>query len=269
MARREPSPEHRSPLNTQVTYIGHATVQIDLGDIRVLTDPFLRNRLFFLRRHGDTAAMDLISDRPVDIVAISHLHYDHTDLPSLRRLGRGPLLIVPKGAAPFLERAVGGEVHELSAGDSLQVGAVEITAVPSEHTLASSPSRPATECLGYLFRNGKTVYFAGDTDLFDGMADLGRNYAVDVALLPVSGYTPRVPAGHLTPRTAAQSLQHIQPRVAVPIHWGALRPIGPHRFWHQMDYLHQPPRTFAHYAARLAPQTHVCILQPGQSLAIG
>jgi L-ascorbate metabolism protein UlaG (beta-lactamase superfamily) len=268
MTHRDPYREHRSSLNTHLTYIGHATVQIDLGDIRVLTDPFLRDRLLFLRRHGDTPAMDLISDRPVDVVAISHLHYDHVDLPSLRQLGPHPFLIAPKGAAAFLQRMVGGEVHEMRAGDALQVGQVEITAVPSEHMPATSPSRPATECLGYVFDNGKTIYFAGDTDLFDGMADLGRNYDVDLALLPVSGYTPRVPAGHLTPQTAAQSLCHIRPRVAVPIHWGALRPLGPHRFWHRMDYLHQPPQVFADHAARLAPKTQVCILQPGQSMAV-
>jgi L-ascorbate metabolism protein UlaG (beta-lactamase superfamily) len=255
-------------LSSHITYIGHATVQIDLGNTRVLTDPFLRDRLLFLRRHGNTPAVDPLSDRPVDVVAISHLHYDHADLPSLRQLNAQPLLVVPKGAASFLQRAVGGAVYEMQAGDSLRVGEVEITAIPSKHPLTNSPSRPITECLGYIFRNSQTVYFAGDTDLFEGMAELGRAYSVDLALLPVSGYTPRVRAGHLTPQTAAQSLRHIQPRMAIPIHWGVLRPLGPHRFWRHMHYLHRPPESFANHAAHLAPQTEVRILQPGQSTRI-
>jgi len=103
------------------------------------------------------------------------------------------------------------------------------------------------------------VYFAGDTDLFDGMAELGP---IDVALLPVSGWGPRLPAGHLDPRGAAEALRLLRPRIAVPIHWGTFRaPFGA-----RPD--DRPAREFAQAAAELAPEVEVRVLAIGETLAL-
>jgi L-ascorbate metabolism protein UlaG (beta-lactamase superfamily) len=109
-----------------------------------------------------------------------------------------------------------------------------------------------------------SVYFAGDTALFPGMADLGQAYDLDLALLPVWGFGPFLRGDHMTPHDAAQALEMLCPRVAVPIHWGTLRPLGPG--WNQLSFLNDPPYTFAGYAARLAPETCVRVLEPGQSM---
>jgi L-ascorbate metabolism protein UlaG (beta-lactamase superfamily) len=93
-------------------------------------------------------------------------------------------------------------------------------------------------------------------------------YDLDLALLPVWGFGPRVGAGHLTPLTAARALTMLRPRVAVPIHWGALRYAGPQALWQTVDCMHTPPHAFAEHAACLAPQTEVRIIQPGHSTAI-
>jgi L-ascorbate metabolism protein UlaG (beta-lactamase superfamily) len=119
-------------------------------------------------------------------------------------------------------------------------------------------------CLSYVMRNHLSVYFAGDTDLFEGMYDVGNDFDLDVALLPVWGYSHRVGTGHLTPLTAAQALQRLQPRVAVPIHWGSFRFLGPDSLWQGADHLSLPPQAFAEHASRLAPQTEVRVLQPGE-----
>ncbi len=247
-----------------VNYIGHATVLVDIGRIRVLTDPILRDRVFFLQRHGQNPAPQVLAERPPDIVLLSHLHYDHADLPSLRRLPPTTTVIAPKGSGKYLARWAGVEVHEVTEGDRVQVADVEITALPADHGQALSIPRPMEACLSYVMRNRLSVYFAGDTDLFEGMRDVGRDFDLDLALLPVWGYSYRVGAGHLTPLSAAQALNRLQPRVAVPIHWGSFRFMGPHSVWKWVDYLNTPPHAFASHAARLAPQTEIRVLQPGE-----
>jgi L-ascorbate metabolism protein UlaG (beta-lactamase superfamily) len=248
----------------QVNYIGHATVLIDIGTIRVLTDPVLRDRVFFLQRHGHNPAPELLEERQPDVVLLSHLHYDHADLPSLRSLPPTTIVVAPRGSGAYLSRWAGIQVHEMSEGDRLQVGDVEITALPANHGPNFSMPRPAAECLSYTMRNRLSVYFAGDTDLFDAMHDVGREFDLDMALLPVWGYSYRLGPGHLNPLTAAQALNRLQPRIAVPIHWGSLRLPGPRAFWQGVDHMHLPPRAFAAHAARLAPETEVRVLEPGQ-----
>lgn len=248
----------------RVTYIGHATVLVDIGRIRVLTDPLLRNRVLFLQRHGRNPAPELLAERPPDIVLLSHLHYDHADLPSLRRVSPETTIIAPKGSGKYLERWTGIEVHEVVEGDRVQVADVEITALPADHGQAHSIPRPMEACLSYVMQNRLSVYFAGDTDLFDGMHNVGQDFDLDIALLPVWGYSHRVGAGHLTPLTAAQALQRLRPRVAVPIHWGSFRFPGPDTLWRGANHLSFPPYAFADHASHLAPQTEVRVLQPGE-----
>jgi L-ascorbate metabolism protein UlaG (beta-lactamase superfamily) len=249
---------------TKVTYIGHATVLVDIGEIRVLTDPILRDRVFFLQRHGPNPAPNVLEEHPPDIVLLSHLHYDHADLPSLRRLPSTTTVITPKGSGKYLERWAGVHAHEVSEGDKVQVADVQITALPADHGQALSLPRPMDSCLSYVMQNRLSVYFAGDTGLFEGMHQVGQEFDLDMALLPVWGYSHRVGAGHLTPLTAAQALNRLKPRVAVPIHWGSFRFLGPDYLWQGVDYLSFPPLAFAQHASRLAPDTQVRVLSPGE-----
>ncbi|HUS69324.1 MAG TPA: MBL fold metallo-hydrolase [Anaerolineae bacterium] len=116
--------------------------------------------------------------------------------------------------------------------------------------------------MGFLIRGGYQIYFGGDTDLFPEIRDLGND--LDVALLPISGWGLTLGAGHVDPLRAAQSLIHLCPRTAIPIHWGTCRPIGFR--WMGLPYLSRPPRDFAGHAADLAPDVDVCILEPGHYL---
>ncbi|MGD2040082.1 MAG: MBL fold metallo-hydrolase [Anaerolineae bacterium] len=251
-----------------ISYIGHATVLVDIGELRVLTDPILRDRVLFLQRHGQNPAPNLLSERPPDVVLLSHLHYDHADLPSLRQLPDTTTVIAPQGSGRYLERWAGVQVHEVNEGDKVQVADVEITALPADHGNAFSIPRPMSSCLSFVMQNRLSVYFAGDTDLFEGMNRVGQEFDLDVALLPVWGYSHRVGTGHLTPLTAAQSLNRLDPRIAVPIHWGSFRFPGPNSLWKWADHLSTPPHAFANHASRLAPQTQVQVLQPGEWMTV-
>lgn len=231
-----------------------------MDGVRLLTDPVLRNRVGPLRRQ---AAPPDTSHLAVDAVLISHLHWDHLDLPSLRLLGRDTHLIVPTGAADFLQRQGFRWIEEVGPGQESKIGQVAVWATPAEHIGHRPLFGPVVDSIGFLICGSQQVYFAGDTDLFPEMQTLTDD--LDVALLPVWGWGPTLGAGHMDPFRAAQSLNHLCPRVAIPIHWGTYCPIG--MGWLQPDFLWQPPRHFARHAATLAPEVEVHILDPGQSFA--
>jgi L-ascorbate metabolism protein UlaG (beta-lactamase superfamily) len=247
---------------TGIGYVGHATVLLELPGVRVLTDPFLRDRLGPLRRHGprpDPAAIG-----PIDVVVLSHAHPDHFDRRSIQALAGSPLVIVPLGMGGAI-RQLGYEVREVRAGDSVPIpGGWTIGAVPARHW--RWPGTPRATTLGYLVEGpGRPgIYFAGDIAPFRAMGDFAAR--VDIALLPVGSWGPHRSPGHLTPRSAAEVARQLGARVAVPIHWGTLYPPGLDRVLG--DRLTRPARRFAEWAAELAPDLDVRILQPGEATTI-
>jgi L-ascorbate metabolism protein UlaG (beta-lactamase superfamily) len=245
-----------------VAYLGHATVAIDVGGLRILTDPFLRDRLGPLRRHGPLPQADAFA--AIDIVAISHAHPDHLDPSSLRSLGGDPLVVVPAGLGEIIRRS-GRRAAEVIVGVPLEIGAGwTITAVPARHW--RWPGAPRAAAVGYLIeRPGQAgIYFAGDTAPYRAMRSFAAR--VDVALLPVGSWGPHLGPGHLSPRTAAEVARDLGARVAVPIHWGTLYPPRLERFFG--DRLTQPARKFADWATQVAPGLDVRILQPGEATRI-
>jgi L-ascorbate metabolism protein UlaG (beta-lactamase superfamily) len=236
-----------------VTYVGHATVVIDLDGVRLITDPVLRPRVFHLRRVGAVQAAAL---RGLDAVLLSHAHWDHLDLPSLERLGKELPIVCPKGLAPLLRRKRFAHVTTLEEGEDVTIGALAVRAVHAEHDGGRGPLGASGE-LGFVIAgSSRTVYFAGDTDLFDGLSELGP---VDLALIPVAGWGSKVGPGHLDPDRAAEAVRLLQPRIAVPIHWGTLAPVG-------RDPDLDSPHEFARLVGEVVPDVEVKILEPGQSL---
>ncbi len=244
-----------------VTYVGHATVLIELDGVRLLTDPLLRPYIGPLRRRFPLAENSI---KDIDSVLISHLHGDHLDLPSLKQVGYDVRMIVPKGAAAYLKMRRFRNVEELEQGESTQVGGLRVEATRADHGGRQLPWVPWVEPQGYLIDGSKEIYFAGDTDLFPEMADIGQQ--LDLAFLPVWGWGPNLGKGHLDPFRAAQALEHLRPQVAIPIHWGTYSLVGMELL--QAKRLIQPPRDFAAHAAELSPDVSVQILEPGQSLMI-
>jgi L-ascorbate metabolism protein UlaG (beta-lactamase superfamily) len=244
-----------------ITWLGHATVLIEVDGVSVLTDPVLRDRIGPLVRVAPSVEPDAVG--AVDAVLLSHLHLDHTDIPTLRAVARCGPVVAPYGAREWLTRQGLRDVRELRAGEELGVGGLRVTATPASHDRRRRPLGPAADPVGYVIRGSSSVYFAGDTDLFPALVEL--HGSVDVALLPIWGWGPRLGPGHLDPERAAAAAALIAPAVAIPIHWGTFALGRPAR---RPTDCERPAREFAALARRYAPAVEVRVLSPGERTAL-
>ena len=243
----------------RITYVGHGTVQLEAAGSRLLTDPVLRERVGHLRRIVPLREPDGL--REPDAVLISHAHFDHLDVPSLRSLRPCPV-IAPRGCARQLARAGLRHVIEARPGERVMAGAIELSPVEVAHDGRRHPFSRAKQALAYVTQGPERVFFAGDTDVFDGMSEL--NGELDAALLPIWGWGPRVGKGHMDPVRAARAVELMKPRVAVPIHWGTLA--SPRAPWRGDP--ERPAREFAERVAAATPGVEVRVLRPGDATEV-
>jgi L-ascorbate metabolism protein UlaG (beta-lactamase superfamily) len=252
----------------EVTWWGHATATVRDSGVTVLTDPLLVRRMAHLRRRR--GALPPPSAALADVVLVSHLHADHLHLGSLALLAPGTHVVVPRGAlraVPGLRRlAPMLRFDEVAPGECVSVRDVTVRAVPAAHDGRRLPYGPhRAPALGYVVEGAARTYFAGDTGLFDGMAEAVGD--IDVALLPVGGWGPWLGEEHLDAERAARALASLRPRTAVPVHYGTYWPIGmdavrPHEF-------HAPGDEFVRRAGAVAPAVAVHRLAHGESMRLG
>jgi L-ascorbate metabolism protein UlaG (beta-lactamase superfamily) len=232
---------------------------IELDGVRILTDPVLRRRVSHLVRTGPPPA----TPEPPDAVLISHGHLDHLDFPSLARFARETPVAVPQGLGQLVARKGFRNVRELAVGSTFEVGAVTVRATPAEHGGGKPLPGRSRNTIGYAVTGSMSVFFAGDTDLFDEMDGLVPG--LDLALIPIWGWGPTIGPGHLDPARAARALALLRPRLAVPIHWGTLRPV-----FHsaRAPFLSEPLDLFLETAKQEAPAVEIHVLEPGGSLPL-
>ena len=255
MSKESAGPERPA----RITWLGHSTVLVELDGTRVLTDPVLRDRMAHLRRTKPADAGMLYA---LDGILVSHLHYDHLDFSSLERLGRSVPVVVPRGAGRLLRRRRFEQVVEVETGEEVRIGGLIVRATHADHEGGRGFLGTEVAALGYLIRGSHQIYFAGDTDLFEGMATLAPD--LNIALVPIWGWGPSLGPGHLDPRRAAEALRLLRPRLAVPIHWGTYAPLGFGRL--QTAMLTDPVTEFRRHAAELAPEVEVHVLDLGGTL---
>jgi L-ascorbate metabolism protein UlaG (beta-lactamase superfamily) len=165
---------------------------------------------------------------PIDVVTISHNHYDHLDLPTLKRIGKKTLFITPTGNGALLRAAGLPNLVELDWWQSHQMGALTITAVPARHWSMRAPwNRNDMLWSGFVFRGPEgAAYHAGDTALFDGFAEIAqRTGPIDWALLPIGAYEPRwfMQPQHMNPEDAGEAFARLGARQLVAMHWGTFK----------------------------------------------
>ncbi|MCB0831326.1 MAG: MBL fold metallo-hydrolase, partial [Solirubrobacterales bacterium] len=206
----------KDPLDLHVTWGGHATVLVELDGVRLVTDPVLRTRVVHLLRHAPDPGSRFIDG--VDAVLISHLHFDHLDLPTLKRYDRETRMIVPAGAGPMIRKLGFRNVSELTVGEGVEIGPVRVLAVTAEHDGRRHPFGVEADALGYVIDGSRRLFFAGDTDVHPQLSELAGG--LEIALLPIWGWGHKLGPGHMDPRGAALAAAMLQPELTIPIHWG-------------------------------------------------
>ncbi|HEY2902681.1 MAG TPA: MBL fold metallo-hydrolase [Polyangia bacterium] len=213
---------------SSLTWIGHATFVLRLGGALVATDPIWSTRISGVIKRQAPPGVALQSLPPIDVVTVSHNHYDHLDLPTLKRIGKKTLFVTPTGNGALLRAAGLPNVVELDWWQSHQVGALTITAVPARHWSMRAPwNRNDMLWSGFVFRGPEgAAYHAGDTALFDGFAEIAQRMGpIDWALLPIGAYEPRwfMEAQHMNPEDAGEAFARLGARQLVAMHWGTFK----------------------------------------------
>jgi len=251
----------------RITWWGHATTTIEADGTRLLTDPVLTSRIAHLRRRRGPAPTPEAGQ--CDAVLVSHMHADHLHLTSLPLIAREAALVVPRGAARLIHHDYGAAYSdrciEVAPGHQFRIGSVEITVITAHHDGRRLPwSSYSGPAVGYRVDSSPSVWFAGDTDLYDDLA--AEAGPVDVALVPVGGWGPSLGPGHLNPQRAAEAVQRVGASVAIPVHFGTFWPIGFDRV--RPELFLPPGDQFRSAMAELEPAVKVNLLVPGESTEV-
>lgn len=205
----------------KVTWLGHATAAVEIDGRRVLIDPLGRRRA--------------LSAGKVDAILITHAHVDHLNRWTLDALDRDTHLIVPRGAGPVVADLGFAKTTEVEAGHHLDVGGLDVVAVPTCHDRGRWRKGDDPTCAGYVIsRAGHAIHHAGDVDFADHCVfdDLGKQFRLDASLLPIGGMLPvwyyrwrrnsRDRGVHIDPDAALAIAERLGAAAMVPVHWGTV-----------------------------------------------
>jgi L-ascorbate metabolism protein UlaG (beta-lactamase superfamily) len=234
----------------RVTMIGHSTVLIETAGKRILTDPWfgLFGNPAYARLHPPALTREQLRD--VDLVLVSHNHFDHTDRRFLRGLPQSTPVFAP-AMTSWMTRVKGGHnITGMRPWQKLSFGEISITAVPARHI---------TFTRGYVIEaEGKQLYFAGDTYFAGFMERIAREFRLDIALMPVTTFRVPMTMGQ---QSALRAAQVLAPKTIIPIHLG-IRPRSP------LLRTSQTPEGFHKRLRQAGLQTNVVILHEGESWSV-
>jgi L-ascorbate metabolism protein UlaG (beta-lactamase superfamily) len=229
-------PEPSQWRDTQVTiaWLGHSTVLINFFGVTILTDPVLFSRVG-IRLPGitvgpkrlTTPALKFDELPQIDLILLSHAHFDHLDLRTLRCFDESTRVVTARATSDLLKRTRISDITELDWGQSkslsVAAGEMVITAFPVKHWGARTQHDTHRGYNGYLIeRKERRIIFAGDTAMTDSFAELRRHGPIDVAIVPISAYNPWIQS-HSTPEQAVQMANAAGARFIVPVHHQTFR----------------------------------------------
>ena len=215
-----------------VTFIGHASFFVQMGGQSVVLDPNFARWLFVLKRLRKPGLR--VDDLPpIDLVLVTHAHFDHLHRPSLRaivnhtrrRTGKAPTIVVPHHVFDLVSDIGFEEIIELDWWNHYRHGGLTVTHVPSRHWGARILKDSHRGYGGYVLRSEKhSLYHAGDTAYFSGFREIGQRLSPEVALLPIGAYNPEQFRNvHTSPGDATRAFLDLNSRWMVPMHYGSFR----------------------------------------------
>ena len=253
------SPFPRDGENAAI-FIGHSTVLIHLDGLSFLTDSFYGKRLYLLKRHRPPGVP--FQDLPLlDFILLSHGHLDHMDLKTLDLFPRNLPIVLPEKLERYLIRRGFLDVRPLSWGERTYIGSLVILALPVKHLPGRSLRETQSIPQSYLVQGTKTIYFGGDSGLTPQFQEIGENFSIDLAFLPIGNYRP-VPfrSVHMSPEDALKAMEMLRAKRMVSIHWGAFRL--------SLEPIEEPPRYFLHLLQERKINPKAVLLQPGGRILI-
>ena len=216
--------ENRS--KTSYTWIGHSTFLIQMNGINILTDPVWAKKMGFEKRLTDPGIA--LSDLPdIDLVVISHGHYDHLDFPTLKKIKGNPHYFVPAGLKSLFNRKGYQKVTELNWWESSDFGGITLHFVPAQHwTRRTLTDMNTSHWGGWIFQNGQeTFYFVGDTGYFKGFKQIAERFKIDTVFMPIGAYEPEwfMAPSHISPEDSVKAFIELGAKYFVPMHYGTYR----------------------------------------------
>jgi len=221
----EPIRKHHG---VSVTFLKHASFLIIDGDTTLLIDPVFSDIFWFIKDYSPLTFDPQTLPKP-DHVLITHGHYDHLDEASLSTFDRSTHVISPLGYDGVFKDLNLSNRTRLDWYDTFNSGDVSVTLLPSNHWTMRSPVRGPNRSLwgGYLIRTstGYTIYLSGDSAYFDGFEELGRDYAIDLAIINLGAYEPRwfMAQSHMDPKEAVHAFKELNAKKLMIAHWGTFR----------------------------------------------
>lgn len=239
-----------------LTWIGHASFLVQFTDLNVIIDPNFANWLFLLKRLK-RPGLHHTHLPPIDLVLLTHAHFDHFHKPSIRRIQSPKIGIMPWGMGD-LARGLGFErIIELKWWESFCHGDWKVTLTPCKHWGARVLRDHHRGFGGFVLEHqGRTIYHAGDSAYFPGFKHIGERLAPEVALLPIGAYFPEsFRQVHMGPDEALKSFRDLGSKWFVPMHYGS--------FKLSFEAIDEPPRWLMELAHREGLAEVVRILEEG------
>ncbi|TKG62575.1 MBL fold metallo-hydrolase [Prauserella endophytica] len=232
------------PEGLHLTWFGHASTLVELDGVRVLLDPLWSDRASPSRLLGPRRLHPVphrLEDLPrLDAIVISHDHYDHLDMPTVRRLTRlqDAPFVVPLGVGAHLRRwrVPESRIVELDWGGETEVAGVRLVATPAQHFSGRGFKRNNTLWASWTIAGPRhRVFYSGDTGYFPGFADIGREHGpFDATLIQIGAYAPSWPDIHMLPEEGVAAHVDVRGGLLVPVHWGTFN-LAPHGWTDPVD----------------------------------
>jgi L-ascorbate metabolism protein UlaG (beta-lactamase superfamily) len=240
-----------------ITWIGHASFLIQTPEHSVLIDPNWAKWLKVIKRLKQPG-LEIHELPAIDLVLVSHAHFDHLDKRSLRAVASDQPIVVPEHVGNLVQGLGFNRVHELRRWESMEVGSLKITLTPAQHWGARVLHDRHRGFGGFLVEYaGRTIYHCGDSAWFEGFEEIGRKGKIDIALLPIGAYD--APTGrdvHMNPEEALRAFTALNAGLMIPMHYGTFR-LG-------FEPLEEPPDRLLGHARSLGIDEKIRILREGQ-----